>query len=272
MDVAAAKELLSNTISASRELGVNEEKIQVWRAMLEKMPQYMINEDGAVKEWLTPKLEDQHNHRHSSHLYPLLDGMPEEIAQDSELRSAFRRIIEIKLDRHWKDNQRGFMSFGLVQLGQAATSLGEKELAYECLVQLVNRYWLSNLASMHNHKTLFNMDISGGMPAVIIKMLAASRPGHIQLLPALPAAWPSGTIEGVLCRGQIEIERLQWAESKVLVSLVSGREQSITLKTPFDIGTVKVVNGQTSVQQTEVKDVLRLTLPAKEETTLEIAK
>ena len=64
------------------------------------------------------------------------------------------------------------MSFGVVQLGQAATSLGESEMAYKCLIPLVNRYWLNNLASMHNHKSLFNMDISGGMPAVIIKMLA----------------------------------------------------------------------------------------------------
>ena len=55
------------------------------------------------------------------------------------------------------------MSFGLVQLGQAAASLGEGELAYECLVHLVNRFWLNNLASMHNHKSLFNMDISGGI-------------------------------------------------------------------------------------------------------------
>ncbi|GAG02180.1 unnamed protein product, partial [marine sediment metagenome] len=196
MDVAAAKELLRNVIAASRELGVNQEKIPLWQTMLEKMPEYMINEDGAIKEWLTPKLEDRYSHRHSSHLYALFDGMPEEIARDPTLQAAFKRVIEIKLERHWKDNRSGYMSFGVVQIGQAAASLEENELAYQCLVHLVNRYWLNNLASMHNHKTLFNMDISGGMPAVIIKMLVASDPGKIQLLPALPAAWPSGAIEG----------------------------------------------------------------------------
>ncbi|MCK7482630.1 MAG: glycoside hydrolase N-terminal domain-containing protein [Candidatus Moduliflexus flocculans] len=95
-----------------------------------------------------------------------------------------------------------------MQLGQAAASLGDEELAYRCLTQLINRFWLNNLASMHNHRSLFNMDISGGMPSVIIKMLVASDPGGLQLLPALPKAWPTGTIEGVLCRGQIEIKRL----------------------------------------------------------------
>jgi len=76
---------------------------------------------------------------------PLPPDLPEEIAQNPELRAVFKRVIEIKLDRH--------------------------------------------LASMHNHKTLFNMDISGGLPAVIIKMLMASDSGKIRLLPALPDAW-----------------------------------------------------------------------------------
>lgn len=44
------------------------------------------------------------------------------------------------------------------------------------------------------------MDISGGMPDVIIKMLANSLPGKVQLLPAVPEQWPQGTIEGILCR------------------------------------------------------------------------
>ena len=57
---------------------------------------------------------------------------------------------------------------------------------------------------MHNAKKLFNTDISGGMPAVLIKMLASSDPGVVRLLPARPEAWTSGTIEGILCRGRIE--------------------------------------------------------------------
>ena len=194
MDVAAAKELLSNLIAASRELGANQGKLPVWQGMLKKMPPYLIGPEGAVKEWLTPELEDNYNHRHSSHLYPLYDGMPREIAESPELQAAFKRVIELKLERHWSDWQKtgGYMSFGLVQLGQAAASLGDKELAYRSFLPLVNRYWLSNLASTHNYRSLFNMDVSGGLPAVLIKMLVASDPGSLKLLPALPDAWPEG--------------------------------------------------------------------------------
>lgn len=214
MDVDAAKELLRNLISASRELNVNQDRIPKWESMLGKMPEYQINADGAIKEWLTPELEDQHRHRHSSHLYALYDGLPEEIARSPVLQRAFKKVIEIKLDRHWRGNASGFMSFGVVQLGQAATSLREAELAYECLKSLVNRYWLHNLASMHNHKTLFNMDISGGMPAVIIKMLMASEPGSITLLPALPKAWPDGRVKGLLARGGFELD-IAWKGGKL---------------------------------------------------------
>ena len=216
MDVAVAKELLRNTIAASRELGRNEDRIPTWESMLAKMPDYMIDDRGIIKEWLTPRLENNDNHRHCSQLYPLFDGIPEEIARSPELRAAFRKSIEYKLDKHWKNNQRGFMSFGLVQLGQAAASLGESELAYHCLRHLVNRFWLNNLASMHNHRSLFNMDISGGMPAVIIKMLVASQPGEVTLLPALPKAWPAGSVAGLRARGAFVLESMQWKDGKLV--------------------------------------------------------
>ena len=142
MDVAATKELLNNLVAASKVMGVNGEKIPGWSAMLKKMPDYMINKEGVIKEWLTPRLENNDNHRHSSQLYPLYYGMPEEIAKNPDLKAAFRNSILNKLEKHWKNNRLGYMSFGLVQLGQAATSLGDGELAYDCLQYLVNRFWL----------------------------------------------------------------------------------------------------------------------------------
>ena len=270
MDVAAAKELLQNLITASRQLGKNQEKISLWQAMLKKMPDYMINDEGIIKEWLTPRLDNRDSHRHSSQLYPLYDGMPKEIAESPALQAAFKKSIEYKLERHWKGKRSGFMSFGLVQLGQAATSLGENELAYECLIHLVNRFWLHNLASMHNHKSLFNMDISGGMPAVLIKMLAASEPGRIQLLPALPAAWPAGTIEGVLCRGQIEIKRLHWDNNRIRISLESAVRQPITLEAPSEITNISVKKGKALIQEINNKNARMLTLGAGQDIELEI--
>ena len=272
MDVAAAKELLGNTIAACRELNVRKDRIPVWERMLAKMPEYLVNEDGAVREWLTPKLTDDYDHRHNSQLYALFDGLPEEIAKDPGLQAAFKRVIELKLDRHWSnwEKQGGFMSFGLVQLGQASASLGEAGLAYRCLVPLLNRYWLHNLASMHNAKKLFNTDISGGLPAVLIKMLVASDPGVIRLFPALPPAWPSGTIEGVLCRGQVEIERLTWDGPTVRLSVRSAKAQDVRLYAPAEIEAIAVKKGQAAIRTLNDAKGRRLSLPAGQDVEVEL--
>lgn len=272
MDVAVAKELLQNCIAASRELGKNQDKIALWTKMLEKMPPYMIDDNGIIKEWLTPKLTNNDSHRHSSQLYPLYDGLPEEIAQSPDLRAAFKKSIEYKLDKHWKNNQVGFMSFGLVQLGQSATSLGDGELAYHCLKHLVNRFWLNNLASMHNHRSLFNMDISGGMPAVIIKMLVASDPGKIRLLPALPSAWPSGEIAGPLCRGGIIIHSLKWDKDSIRVTLTSAKAQAIMLESPAGITSIAVTRGGAKAGPLVRDAGCQLKLPAAQEVTLVIRR
>jgi alpha-L-fucosidase 2 len=250
---------------------VNKDKIPRWETMLAKMPGYMIDERGIIKEWLTPLLTNNDSHRHSSQLYPLYDGIPDEIAGSPELRAAFRKSIEFKLDNYWRNNQRGFMSFGLVQLGQAASSLGDSELAYRCLTQLINRYWLNNLASMHNHRELFNMDISGGMPAVVIKTLVASEPGELQLLPALPRAWPAGTIEGVLCRGQIEVRRLHWTPEGIECAVRSGKAQTVLLDVPAGVVSVTVEGKSARVSRTKDPSPWRLTLPAGGDVTVKIA-
>jgi len=272
MSVAASKELLNNLIAGSRTLGVNEGKISVWQGMLAKMPEYLINEDGAVKEWLTPLLEDNYGHRHSSQLYPLFDGMPAEIAESPELQEAFRRVIELKLERHWTnwEQRGGYMSFGLVQTGQAAASLGDTDLAWRSFVPLINRYWLHNLASTHNYRQLFNMDVSGGMPAVLIMMLVGSQPGEIRLLPAVPDAWPSGTIEGVLARGQIEIEELSWEPGAITVTLASAIDQRITLRAPSAIEDVSSPGRQVQVEQADRDDSVLLTLRAGQPATVRL--
>jgi alpha-L-fucosidase 2 len=268
MDVAAAKEVLQNAITASRKLGKNADKIPVWEKMLTKMPAYAAAENGIIKEWLTPKLGNNDAHRHSSQLYPLYDGLPDEIAISPELRSAFIKSVEDKLERYWKDNQRGFMSFGIVQLGQVSASLGHGDIVHHCLKHLVNGFWLSNLASMHNRRSLFNMDISGGQPSVIIKALADSAPGKVRLLPALPTEWDKGTIEGVLCRGVITLNRLHWDGGKVEVEMTSEKAQDITLVLPRAIRAIQgegaaVADGSAATER-------KVSLPAGRKVTLAI--
>ena len=253
MDIGFAKELFTNLIAACEELGIEEDGVRRWKKMLTKMPEYMINDDGAVKEWTTDKLEDNYRHRHASHLCHLADWLPEDIANDPKLKEAFRTAIEMKM-RPRRREGGGVMAFGIVQLGQAATSLGDAELSYEAVDMIANRFWRpTNMTPTHDPGEIFNMDTAGGLPAVIIKMLVYSERGKIVLLQALPKQWPSGLIEGVLCRGQIEVKRLKWDDRRVELSLVSQIPQNIAISIPRGFKEVELTKGDADIVENRNK-------------------
>jgi hypothetical protein len=246
MDIGVARELLNNCIAASRLLGIGNEDVKRWKNMLAKMPDYMINEKGAVKEWSTPLLYDNDAHRHASHLYALLNGLPEEIAANTALVKAFEIAMENRLDlrrREFKGesvNGRppGEMAFGIVQQGMTAASLRNADDCGVILDYLANSYWNPNLVTTHNPKAIFNTDLSGGLPALIIRMLADSQPGWVEFLPAWPENLPSGKIVGVKLRGQIELKELKWKKNRISAVLKSENPQQVQLRMYREIESV----------------------------------
>ena len=144
---------------------------------------------------------------------------------------AFRVALQKRTD--WRRaTGGGEMAFGQVQMGAVAANLRNPALAYENLGMLSNWYWFTeSMMTAHNPHTIFNTDIAGGIPQLVIQMLVGSQPGWIELLPALPPQWPSGAIEGVRCRGQVEIRRLAWEPGKVNVTLRSEIDQTVDLRT-----------------------------------------
>lgn len=248
MDIAAARELLTNLVAACDELTTEPEHVQTWRALLDKLPPYMLNKDGAVKEYSLPTLEDNYAHRHCSHFYALFDGLPAQIEDDPYLQAGFKRAAELRLAARRRENG-GIMAFGLVQLGQAVAALRQAPLAYEALDWLANNFWAANMVTTHNPGAIFNVDLCGGLPALVIRMLVDSRaePGRsaeLTLLPALPAQWPSGRIEGVRARGQVTVESLAWGGRTVEATLRSEVEQTVRLAAAAGIAKIKVRPGK----------------------------
>jgi alpha-L-fucosidase 2 len=270
MDVSVAKELLRNCIAACRTLGCDADKIQQWESMLAKMPDYQINGDGALKEWTTPLLDDNYAHRHCSHLYALFDGLPQEIATNQPLRDSFKVAVDKRVAFR-RTNANGEMAFGAVQIGLAAASLGEAETSGEVVDWLANLYWTPALTSTHNAHSLFNTDICGGLPAVIIKMLVASDPGLLQLLPALPAKWPKGRIEGVKTRGQVTLRHLEWDEQRISVALRSEVPQTLKIVSPGGLRDARVVKGRAGLKETNGGEV-EVTVAAGKDFVLEIQR
>ena len=226
MDVMIAKQLLRNCIAAAKVLHTDADKIKLWQKMLSKMPAYQVNSDGALKEWLWPGLNDNYSHRHSSQLYALYDGLDADFKADSTLIKAAKVLIGKKMAFRRAENG-GEMAFGLVQLGTAAAHIGDADDAEQVVKWLSSKYWTKGMGSYHNVKELFNTDISGGLPYLITQMLCSSAPGMVSVLPALPQSWKKGRVEGLLLKGQITLNSLNWEDEKVDLVLTSGIDQSV---------------------------------------------
>lgn len=228
MDIAAIKALLRAVIEASRTLGANSDRIPAWQAMLDKMPAYGNNADGEFREWLWTDMEDNHEHRHASHLIGLYDLHDPEIMQSRELRQGALKAIDRRMDFRRKENT-GVMAFGICQLAFSAAALGQADRCEEMLGWLGDNYFLDNMFSTHDPHNIFNCDISGGYPSLVMKMLCYSEPGRIDIFPAKPSSWRRGSIKGMALRGGIIMEELRWDGNKTTVTLRADDTQEVSV-------------------------------------------
>lgn len=232
MDVMIAREVLRNCLEAGRLLGEEKQQLKKWAAMLEKMPDYRINEAGELAEWLPEKYTENHSHRHVSQLYSLYERIDPDFVANPALMHAARKTVEARL-HHRRLQNGGEMVFGLAQLGMVTANMGEAKLTAEIIDWMSRYYWAPSLATYHNSGNLFNMDMSGGFPAVILRALAYSEPGRLRLLPALPPEWTHGSVEGMALRGQVQLSRLSWDEEGLRFTLVSDIDQRLEVALPF---------------------------------------
>lgn len=224
MDIAIATELFQSLITGCATLGIEQENVARWREIVAKMPPYLINEDGALKEWATPLLQDRYDHRHSSHLYMLYYDIPHEIREDRALFDACVKAYELRMEG--RKEEKGVMAFGLVQCGMAAAHLRDHKMVDTLLHSMAGSNYYSTFASSHDAgPEIFNADISGGFPALMLEALAQCSPvcgedgaieGYeISLLPALPDCMPSGSIKNMRLRGGFALD-MQWKDKRLV--------------------------------------------------------
>jgi alpha-L-fucosidase 2 len=241
MDVMIASQLLNNCIAAANTLGIDAQKVKMWNEMLRKMPEYQVAKDGTFREWLWPGAEENMSHRHVSQLYSLYNKADSAIVGDEKLLAAVNKTIDGKLAFR-KAEGGGEMAFGLVQIGLSAAHIREAEKAKAAVDYLASKYWSTALGSFHNVGDLFNTDISGGLPAVILEMLVYSEQDQISLLPALPKDWNKGKLEGALLRGNVTLKKLEWDSKQIRLTLNAKTKRTTRLVFPAAVQQL-LING-----------------------------
>ena len=235
MDIAACRDVLANLIQACETLGTDADSVSKWKAMLAKMPPYLLELDGTLKEWAWPTLQEHYSHRHVSHLYGAWPG--DEIDPDRTPQLAWAAAIA--------DRRRTFDTMGTAVAGEvlpayarchralAGARLKDKTIVDVQLRQLMEQGYVSTALRCSRDPYGGPVpDAQGGIPAIIMEMLAYSRPGVIEVLPALPPSLVKGSIHGMLARTFARIDKLAWDFDKtrtVDLTITSLRKQDITL-------------------------------------------
>lgn len=235
MDIAVCREVLVNLIDACDTLDIEAGSIPKWKAMIDKLPPYLHEPDGTLKEWAWPTLGERYVHRHVSHLYGVWPG--DEIDPDRTpqlARSALmadRRRVPERLAAHSRC-QRALMGARLKD-----SYLVDSELRQMIEEGIVG----STLLCSHDpYVTRAMPDAQGGIPTIIMEMLAYSRPGVIEVLPALPPSLVKGSINGMLLRTFARLDKLAWDMDARTVDLIitSRKQQNVTLMARYGIETL----------------------------------
>ncbi len=188
---------------------------------------------GWLEEWMSPDNLGETTHRHLSPLVGLFPG--------DRIRPDGSTPADIVTGATALLTARGMESFGWANAwrGLCWARLKNAENAYQLVVDNLRPSTggsngtapnLFDIYEVERGRGIFQIDANFGTPAAMMEMLLYSRPGHIELLPALPDAWAgSGFVEGVAARGGFEVD-LRWRDGKpteARIHSVGGRTTTV---------------------------------------------
>jgi alpha-L-fucosidase 2 len=217
-------------IEASETLGVDKEFRESLIKARSRLAPHQVGRYGQLMEWLEDYEEAEVHHRHYSHLLAFYPGTQITLRSEPKLSEAVRVVLK----------RRGFVARGMFA-GWTLCLWTRFEDGEKCLETLYA--WLRSepFGGMFDSRLLPLTDANQGattLAAGVADMLVQSHPsctaarplkaragdpgGEINLLPALPKAWPSGSVEGLRARGGFEVD-IQWKDGQVWRAEIRSR-------------------------------------------------
>jgi alpha-L-fucosidase 2 len=240
MDIAMCREVLGNLIEAAELLKVEADNVPKWKAMLAKLPPYLAEPDGAMKEWSWPGLSERYVQRHISHLIGVWPG--DDIDPDRTPQLAKAALIA---NRHRVPER--LAGHGICHRALVGARLKDNYMMESELRQLIETGWVGpTLRCSHDpYAGAGAPDAQGGIPTIMMEMLAYSRPGVIEVLPALPQSLVKGSINGMLLRTFARLNKLTWdmEAGTVDLTVTSARKQDVTLIARYGIESISAPSG-----------------------------
>ena len=231
-DIAGAKFCLETLITICNKYGYDQgvpgEGVERWTEILNSLPPYIINTDGALAEWSWPGLKDNYGHRHSSHMistWPLNQISKEETPA---LYTAAQETLNRKDGGNYENSGHGYL-----MSGYSAANLNNATAVNNKILHLLKRdYYFPTLATSHDPSfSVFCTDVVHGVPGILMEMLVNSKNQVIELLPAVPESLKKGSVSGIKTRNRVTINDLTWDMTKAEITchLTSDINQDITL-------------------------------------------
>lgn len=221
--------LFSKCVQASQALGVDGEFRGRLEAARSRLPPLQIGRHGQLQEWLEDFDEAEPNHRHTSHLVALYPEHQISPRATPALAKACEVTIQRRLSApHWEQSE-----WGRANLVVYYARLLQGDDAHQYLVGLVAKAADDNLLTYSSAgvagatQNIFAIDGNTAGAAGIAEMLLQSQAGEIEFLPALPAAWPSGSVQGLCARGGYVID-IAWDRGQFVSATVTNRHGGST--------------------------------------------